>query len=180
MSRLLASLLVFRHGQRPPYPPPLSHSAQGPSPWSPRPFPSHTLWRMSQRDFDSQLLSPSGHLLMRQIGEYVRTSMPPDTTCATPAHLIADREPRDVQSAMAFADGFFQACPAGVRERAAFHAANGSLADMLLPIVRSLHIFVPSPRSLLFQPGSQATTSTLDVVCRSKKQRCNLGTIPSS
>ncbi|KAL1525462.1 hypothetical protein AB1Y20_020319 [Prymnesium parvum] len=131
--KLLASLLFARHGQRPPYAPPFADSAEGPSPWSERAFPSHAAWGMTHDDFAQQLLTPQGHQLMRNIGEYVRLSLPPELGCSTPTHIVSDVEMRDVQSAAAFSDGFFASCPAE-RAKASLHVANGTLADTLRPI----------------------------------------------
>ena len=72
---------------------------------------------------------------MRELGAFVRTTLA-DGSCSLPTYLASDVEPRDVQSATAFADGFLHSCSAEERARAgAVHVANGSLAELLLPIV---------------------------------------------
>ena len=99
--------------------------------WSSRPFPSHQEWGMGKEDFELQLLSANGQRLMYHVGEYVRSTR--SDGCNVPTYLTSDAEPRDVQSAIAFADGFSQGCPARSQQNAVL-VANGSLAEILLPI----------------------------------------------
>ena len=128
--KLLSSLLLFRHGQRPPYPARFDISAEGASIWSTKPFPSRNEWAMQQSDFDSQRLTPHGKRLLRHLGEYVRSTFPLGDPCKVPSFIAADVEPRDIQSAQAFTDGLFHDCSAA----AVVNVANGSLAPLLRPI----------------------------------------------
>ena len=103
---------VFRHGQRSPYPPPgdavipSGTSASGATRWSPRLLPEASAWNMTEHDFEHHLLTPNGHALMRHMGEYVASTL--NVSCATPSALWADgSSERDIQSANAFASGFY-------------------------------------------------------------------------
>ena len=106
---LVHALLVFRHGQRPPYPPPPNiydaseDAADGMSHWAARPFPNASSWGMNCSDFQAQRLSPAGVALLRHLGEHVRAALPAAAfSCATPPVLLADDYDRDEQSAKAW------------------------------------------------------------------------------
>ena len=101
---LTASILVFRHGQRPPYPLPLDSSAAGPSNWSTRPFPSAAEWGMTEHDFANQMLTPNGKQQLTNLGAYMAAQL--GDPCGLAVTLIADDSARDVQSAEYFAAGF--------------------------------------------------------------------------
>ena len=101
---LTASILVFRHGQRPPYPLPLDSSAAGPSNWSTRPFPSAAEWGMTEHDFANQMLTPNGKQQLTNLGAYMAAQL--GDPCGLAVTLIADDSARDVQSAEYFASGF--------------------------------------------------------------------------
>ena len=99
---------LFRHGQRSPYPPPLSESAAGPSIWTSRPSPPAESWNLTASAFAAQHLTPHGAALLRHLGEYLAVDYRYPDPCAADVTLIADGTSfRDVQSARAFAGGFF-------------------------------------------------------------------------
>lgn len=109
---LVATVLVARHGQRPPYPLPHDSSAGGPSIWSTRPFPSASDWGMTEQDFASQMLTPNGKEQLKHLGEYMAAQL--GDPCSLAVTLIADDSTRDVQSANYFASGFLPAACSGV------------------------------------------------------------------
>jgi hypothetical protein len=114
MVRALVGLLfVFRHGQRPPYPPPFARTWGNATNagWSTREFTDMTpeAWNMSEKAFNNQELTGHGALLLKHMGEHAARRAAPLSTdlCKLPALLAADIDARDVQSAQAFAAGFF-------------------------------------------------------------------------
>jgi hypothetical protein len=103
---LVASAMVFRHGQRSPYPPPGGDSAAGTTAYSSRPMPSASMWNMTQAAFDEHWLTPHGHALMHHLGQFYAHTL--NASCDIVATLIADgTSHRDVESAEEFAAGFF-------------------------------------------------------------------------
>ena len=104
---VVASFMVFRHGQRSPYPPPLGSSAANATPWSSRSLPSAADWNMSEYAFQHQHLNPHGVLLLHHLGEYHASVLGGDL-CDIDAVLVADgTSDRDIRSAEAFARGLF-------------------------------------------------------------------------
>ena len=145
---LIALLYVFRHGQRPPYPPPFAESwADAAQFWTNRSRGfadefSPAAWNMSAAAFSRQELAPAGAKLLRHLGEHAALQARPlvgDATdlCALPAMLLSDGSVRDEQSAAAFASGFFPARCLAQRQRAivvanessSFYAATSDDAD---------------------------------------------------
>ena len=132
-STLVGLLYVFRHGQRPPYPPPFAKSwaeaaAAG---WTNRAdgFPSMTPqhWNMTAAAFYGTELTPHGHLLHRHLGEHVALrSAPLGDPCTINSMLVADDSVRDEQSAHAWASGFFPPACAAAKAKAIL-VANGSI-----------------------------------------------------
>ena len=134
---LVASVNVFRHGQRSPYPPPNGSSAAGPSVWSKRALPSAAAWNMTPDAFATQQLSPNGEALMWHTGQHVATTLANGSAaqlCSLSVSFIADgKSARDVASAEAFARGFFpEACRSTGATRIV--APNSSHLPSLLPI----------------------------------------------
>ena len=112
---LAASILVFRHGQRPPYPLPHDSSAAGPSIWSTRPFPSAAEWGMTVDDFAHQMLTPNGKQQLTNLGAYMAAQL--GDPCSLAVTLVADDSARDLQSADYFASGFLPPACSGVPVR---------------------------------------------------------------
>ena len=117
-STLVGLALVLRHGQRPQYPPDFSTSWADASDagWTNHPggFTEMTAsnWNMTTAAFDNEDLDPHGQHLLRHVGEHVARRAIPlhgGDPCALPALLVADSTKRDVQSAEAFANGFYPA-----------------------------------------------------------------------
>lgn len=109
---LSATILVVRHGQRPPYPLPHDSSAGGLSIWSTRPFPSAAQWGMTEGDFEHQMLTPNGKQQLTHLGQYTAAQL--GDPCKLEVTLIADDSTRDVQSANYFASGFLPTACSGV------------------------------------------------------------------
>ena len=88
---------------------------------------------MTQEAFDNQELTPNGYQLLRHVGEFVRSqTQPAIDPCASPVYIVADASTRDVQSAEAFAQGYFPAECAGrvpVAEVAAGSALEAAAND---------------------------------------------------
>lgn len=102
--------MVFRHGQRSPYPPPHATSAAGSSPWASRQMPSIAAWNMTPEAFNDQWLTAHGKAQLRHMGQWFSQSLNVSSCDAHRAMLVADGSSfRDVQSARAFAAGFFPA-----------------------------------------------------------------------
>ena len=100
---LAATVLISRHGQRPPYPLPHDTSAAGPSIWTARPLPSAADWGMTEEDFAHQMLTPNGKLQMQNMGAFMASQLA--EPCKGQITFIADDSRRDVQSAEAFRSG---------------------------------------------------------------------------
>ena len=123
-SSLVGLVLVFRHGQRAPYPPAFATSwadaaAVG---WTTRPGGfedmTHEAWNMSSAAFADQELNGNGQKLLRHMGERVSVRASPlhaGDPCKLPALLVADDSTRDVQSAQAFVSGFYPSACASAR-----------------------------------------------------------------
>ena len=127
---------LFRHGQRSPYPPPLSESAAGPSIWTSRLSPPAESWNLTASAFDAQHLTPHGAALLRHLGQYLAVDYRYPDPCAADVTLIADGTSfRDVQSARAFAGGFFGRRSCSAARAAAIVEATAAAQPLLLPLV---------------------------------------------
>ena len=98
-------------------------------------------WGMSDEAFTGHYLTPSGIKLLSHLGEYVALNATAldKNLCELPTLLVADDEVRDVQSAQAFASGFYPAGCAAARAREII-VANGTNAwatHVLAPLQRS-------------------------------------------
>ena len=117
-SSLIGLLSVFRHGQRT-YPPPFATSwaEAATAGWTNRPqgFPEFTgaAWNMTPAAFAGTELAPHGKLLHEHLGQHAAlqaVQLPNGTDlCSLNALFVADDVRRDLQSAQAFASGFFPA-----------------------------------------------------------------------
>lgn len=132
---LEAALLVFRHGQRSPYPWPGGDSAAGPSQWTTRPMPSISAWNMTDEAFNNQWLSPHGKLLLNHMGAWFGQYFQDVNSCDdNQVVLVADGSSfRDIQSAQNFAAGFFPASCSAIRA-AEVIATTESTFPLLYPL----------------------------------------------